>query len=212
VALFYQHNINGDTRLAIWRIEEPEAFFLEKVPVKRDVSHPYKRLQHLAGRYLLPSLFADFPVEDILIADTRKPFLENEKYHFSISHCGNFAAAIVSGSHRVGVDIELVSPRIQAISSKFLHSEEHRYLNEWTHLPKIHLQLTTILWSAKEAIYKWYGYGQLDFKQHMQLTGPVSLGVNETMELPFVFRKREELPVTVGAHIFDSLVLAWVVT
>ena len=47
-----------------------------------------KRLQHLAGRYLLYALFDDFPLEEIVIADTRKPFLENEKYHFSISHCG----------------------------------------------------------------------------------------------------------------------------
>ena len=94
--LFYQHNINESTKLAIWHITEAEDFFLEKVPLKRDVSHPQKRLQHLAGRYLLTELFADFPLEEILIADTRKPFLADEKYHFSISHCGQYAAAIVS--------------------------------------------------------------------------------------------------------------------
>jgi len=80
--LFYQHNINQDTKLGIWHIEEPESFFLEKVPLKRDVSHPSKRLQHLAGRYLLSYLFPDFPLEEIQIADTRQPFLANEKYHF----------------------------------------------------------------------------------------------------------------------------------
>ena len=58
--LFYQHNIDDTTRIAVWKIEEPEAFFLEKVPVKKDVRHPYKRLQHLAGRYLLTQLFDDF--------------------------------------------------------------------------------------------------------------------------------------------------------
>ncbi len=50
--LFYQHNINEFTRLAIWHITEEEDFFLQKVPLKRDVSHAQKRLQHLAGRYL----------------------------------------------------------------------------------------------------------------------------------------------------------------
>lgn len=214
MALFYQHNINGHTKLGVWRIEEPEEFYREKVPLKKGVSHPYKRLQHLAGRYLLPELFTDFPLEDILVADTRKPFLENERYHFSISHGGNFAAAIVSSTHRVGVDIELVSSRIVAISHKFLHATEKTFLNEWNHLPKMHLELNTVLWSAKEAIYKWHGLGGVDFRQHMQLCGPVTFDPNETIVLPFIFKKDGQAPVelTVEARIFDQLALAWVTT
>jgi phosphopantetheinyl transferase (holo-ACP synthase) len=214
VALFYQHNINGQTKMGIWRIEEPEDFYLQKVPLKIGVSHPYKRLQHLAGRYLLPELYEDFPLEEILVADTRKPFLENEQYHFSISHGGNFAAAIVSSTHRVGVDIELVSPRIVAISHKFLHPTEKSFLNDWAHLPKMHLELTTVMWSAKEAIYKWHGLGGLDFRQHMQLSGAVTFDPMETIVMPFTFKKDDQAPVglTVEARIFDQLALAWVVT
>ena len=118
--LVYQHTINSNTKAALWHIQEDEAFFLERVPLKRDVSHPHKRLQHLAGRYLLPALFEDFPLEEILIADTRKPFLPDEKYHFSISHCGDYAAAIVSSTQRVGVDIEKGSEKILRVSHKFL--------------------------------------------------------------------------------------------
>lgn len=212
MALFYQHNINEHTKLGIWRIEEPEAFYLEKVPLKKGVSHPYKRLQHLAGRFLLPTLYADFPLEEILVADTRKPYLENEQYHFSISHGGNFAAAIVSSHSRVGVDIELVSPRIIAISHKFLHYDEKVFLNDWVHLTKMHLELTTVLWSAKEAIYKWYGHGELDFRQHMQLAGPITFKSDETIVMPFVFKKQEPIHLTVEARIFDQLALAWVMT
>jgi len=212
VALFYQHNINEYTKAGIWRIEEPEAFFTEKVPLKSDVSHPYKRLQHLAGRYLLPVLFDDFPLEEILIADTNKPFLESEQYHFSISHCGNFAAAIVSSRQRVGIDIEWVSPRIQGISPKFLHDHEKVFLYDWEPLSQIHLELTTMLWCAKESIYKWYGLGQLDFKQHMQLSGPVIFRPDEWIELPFSFSRQEEVSLKIEARIFDQLVLAWVIT
>lgn len=210
MALFYQHTINGGTKLGIWRIEEPEQFFLEKVPLKRDVSHPYKRLQHLAGRYLLPTLFDDFPLEEILIADTNKPFLEDEHYHFSISHCGNYAAAIVSNHQRVGVDIELVTPRIRTIGPKFLNEEENLFLNNYEYLPGLHLELTTILWSVKESLYKWYGEGKVDFRQHMQLAGPVSFRANEWIELPFVFNKEAPWHLTVSARIFDGLVLAFV--
>lgn len=212
MALFYQHNINDTTRTGIWRIEEPESFFLEKVPVKRDVSHPYKRLQHLAGRFLLPTLFEDFPMKEILVADTRKPYLENEQYHFSISHCGNYAAAIVSSRQRVGVDIELVTPRIHTISHKFLTETERHFLQDWELLSKVHLELTTILWSAKEAIYKWYGIGSLDFRAHMQLAGPITFDPNEWCEMPFIFKKDTEIPMKVMARVFDPLVMAYVVT
>jgi phosphopantetheinyl transferase len=218
--LFYQHTINRSTKLGVWRIEEGEDFFLKKVPLKRNVSHPQKRLQHLAGRYLLPQLFADFPLNEILIADTRKPFLENEKYHFSISHCGKFAAAIVSTKKRVGVDVEFVTPRIQNISRKFLSEDESLFFNEdyqqfldqWGMKEKMYLEFLTLIWSAKEAIYKWYGKGEVDFKEHMQLDGAITFHENEWMELPFVFCKEEPVPLIIHAKIFDEWVLAYVVT
>ncbi|MGN6355248.1 MAG: 4'-phosphopantetheinyl transferase family protein, partial [Parafilimonas sp.] len=70
--LFFQHTINETTQLGIWHIEEEEDFFLAKVPLQKSITHPHKRLQHLAGRYLLQYLFPDFPYAEILIADTKK--------------------------------------------------------------------------------------------------------------------------------------------
>lgn len=210
--LFYQHNIDEATRLGIWRIEEREEFFLESVPVKRDVSHPYKRLQHLAGRFLLPELCPEFPLQDIAIADTRKPFLPGAHYQFSISHCGNYAAAIVSESKRVGVDVEMVTPRMNDISHKFLNPEEKAFLADWEDITQVHLQLTTVLWSAKESIYKWYGEGQMDFKRHMYLNGPIVFRSDEWIELPFLFDKGETIPMKLMARVFDPLVLAYVIT
>jgi phosphopantetheinyl transferase len=212
VPLFFQHSINEYTKLGIWKIEEHEDFFLKKVPLKQHVTHPYKRLQHLAGRLLLPELFEDFPLEEIIIADTRKPFLEDEKYHFSISHCGNFAAAIASDRHRVGVDIEFVSPRLKGISPKFLTEQERKYLEKWQYLPTLYLQMITIVWSAKEAIFKWYGAGNIDFRRHMVLDGVIAFGPDEWITIPFLFKKGTTLPLKVTAKTFDGLVLAYVVT
>lgn len=212
MALFYQHNINEHTRLAVWRIEEEERFFLEKVPLKQDVTHPYKRLQHLAGRYLLPVLYPDFPLKDIQIADTKKPFLEDEKYHFSISHCGNFAAAIASSRKRVGVDIELITPRILRIAHKFLNAEELAFLEEWKDLPEIYRELCTMIWSAKESMFKWYGAGQVDFRQHMQLQLPAVYQPDEWMVLTFQFRKDPATRLEVHTRQFEGVVLAYVVS
>lgn len=212
VPIFFQHSINDSTKLGIWKIEEPEVFFLQRVPLKQTVSHPYKRLQHLAGRLLLPELFEDFPLEEILIADTRKPFLEHEAFHFSISHCGNYAAAIASPDNRVGVDIELVTPRLKDISPKFLTAEEKRYLDQWANLSALYLEMLTIIWSAKEAIYKWHGEGKVDFRKHMVMNGVITFQPDGWITIPFQFNKAEPLFLKVVARTFDGLVLAYVAT
>lgn len=218
--LVYQHNINETTRLAVWHIEEAADFFLQRVPLKKDVSHPHKRLQHLAGRYLLPFLFDDFPLEEILIADTRKPFLEKEQYHFSISHCGDYAAAIVSKTERVGIDIELVTPKIERVRHKFVNDTEllflddeyRRIIQQFRHSKKMEMEFLTMLWSAKESIFKWYSHGQMDFKKHMQLNGPLVFSGNEMIELPFALMKEEIRHFAIKAKLFEGLVLAWVNT
>ena len=183
-----------------------------KVPLKQQVTHPYKRLQHLAGRLLLPELFEDFPIHEIIIADTRKPFLEDEEYHFSISHCGNFAGAIASRENRVGVDVEFVSPRLKGISPKFLNEDERKYLEKWQYMSTLHLQMITIVWSAKEAIFKWYGAGNVDFRKHMVLDGVIVTGSDEWITIPFLFKKDQNISLKVMARTFNDMVLAYVVT
>jgi 4'-phosphopantetheinyl transferase EntD len=215
--LFYQHNINDFTKLGIWKIEEDEDFFLKQVPLKREVTHPHKRLQHLAGRYLLPFLFPDFPLSEILIADTRKPFLQNEKYHFSISHCGDYAAAIVSSNKRVGIDIETVSAKIDRVQHKFLGENEYNIafgeIEELARrLPGLDIQLLTVLWSAKEATFKWYGEGKVDFKANMQLSGQIRVLPDQWICLPFIFDKGTPVGLYVHSTVLNNLVLSWIMS
>jgi len=207
--LVYQHTINSATKVGLWHIEEGEDFFLERVPLKRDVSHPHKRLQHLAGRYLLPTLFEDFPLSEILIADTRKPFLPDEKYHFSISHCGNYAAPIVSSKQRVGVDIEHPADKIFRISHKFLTDEEKMFLDEQMSTAQL-LQLATLLWSTKESMFKWFGDGGVDFRQHMTIQNIE--GNDEEGKLICQFQKFDPLSLTVHYRFMKELVMSWVVS
>jgi phosphopantetheinyl transferase len=210
--LFYQHTINQTTKLGIWKIEEDEFFFLQKVPLQKSITHPHKRLQHLAGRYLLKYLFPDFPHEEILIADTRKPYLPNEQYHFSISHCGNFAAAIVSSNYRVGIDIEIPTEKISRIVHKFIHQNEQQWMEQLiVNSPFSIVNLQTILWSSKEAIFKWYSTGGVDFKEHMQLSGIIQKQ-NDSLQLPFIFHKENSIQLMLTSKIFDELILSWIVT
>jgi phosphopantetheinyl transferase len=205
--IFFQHQINDTTRLGIWKIEETEEFFKGNVPQHRDVTHPHKRLQHLAGRFLLQFLFPDFPYALIRIADTRKPFLPDEQFHFSISHCADYAAAIVSKDRRVGIDVEMPSSKIERIKEKFLNEEEFKIFNIHIQQSTLNVQLLTSLWSAKESVFKWYGDGGVDFKENILLNKRHE--GNETIDCFFTKNKQQ---LSIHYRLFDHLVLAWVMS
>ena len=164
--LVYQQNINGSTRLGVWEITESAAFFETGVTLQRPIAHEQKKRQHLAGRWLLKALFPDFPVDLIQVADTRRPFLEKDPFHFSISHAGHFAAAIVSKIHRVGVDIEIPHPKIERLKDKFSDSREREQYRHWSTDP---LHQLTLGWSFKEAMFKWLAQPGVDFKKQLQV-------------------------------------------
>jgi 4'-phosphopantetheinyl transferase EntD len=206
--LFFQQYIDQSTRLAAWKIEEDESWFLEHVPLQREITHPHKRLQHLAGRYLLKKLFPEFPVSLIQIADTRKPFLEGEAFHFSISHCADYAAALVSRENRVGIDLEKVSQKVERVGHKFI-SEEERPLFDQSSLSA--LQLSTLIWSCKEAVFKWYGTGEVDFREHMHLKSVSEFGGGRCRSV-MAFKKKEEFFLTLENYFFADLCLSFVIT
>jgi phosphopantetheinyl transferase len=168
--LVYQQNINATTKLALWHITESEAFFTERVSVHRAIAHPHKRLQHLAGRWLLQALFPEFPYDQILIADTRRPFIQDEAYHFSISHSGDYAAVLVSTTQRTGVDVEVVGEKVKKVLHKFLHPEE---MNLFTSLIEEHelpdIIFYTAAWSIKEALYKWNAEAEVEFSDQLRI-------------------------------------------
>lgn len=201
--LFYQHTINDATKIGVWHIDEPETFFLNKVPLSNIITHWHKRLQHLAGRYLLQELFPDFPYRLIEIADTRKPFLPNEKYHFSISHCGNYAAVIISTGQRVGIDIELVTSKIEKIKHKFLNDCELDLF------PIADKKLLTLFWSVKETVFKWYGNGEVDFKKHINII-QANVALN-TEAIVCEFLKNEKVSLNINYTFFSDTCLAWII-
>jgi phosphopantetheinyl transferase len=209
--IFFQQDIDEHTKMGIWKIEEGEEFFLEKVVPQREVSHPHKNLQHLAGRYLLKYLFPDFPTELILIADTRKPFLEDEAYHFSISHCGDYAAAIVSRVNRVGVDIEFVSDKVGRIRHKFISDEEKVLFTKTALLNDHELKGVTLVWSSKEAVFKWFGLGKVDFKKHIEIKNITENSLNK-YETIVLFKKNGDLYLDLHSILFDNLCLSFVMT
>lgn len=208
MGLFYSQTIDGATKLAIWKIEEPESFFLDKVPLSREITHPAKRLQHLAGRFLLQYLYPDFPIRLIQIAHTRKPYLPEDPYHFSISHCGDYAAAIVSTEKRVGIDIEQPTARILKVMNKFLSESERSLIVP--HNAEQLISMGTLFWSVKESMFKWYSHGEIDFKEHLHIRG-MSETLTGDKVVEGLFLRHQPVAMTLPFRIFNGLILSWVV-
>ncbi len=162
--LVFHESISPDIKVGVWHIKEEESFFNRSQVLSKTISHPHKRIQHLAGRYLLGVVHDKMPFHDIRISETNKPYLLDDKCHFSISHCKDFAAVVVCESLPAGVDIEVVTEKALKLSFKFMNDTEHGYLNgEEIHDSKI----ATAIWSMKEAVFKWYGKGEVSFQNHI---------------------------------------------
>ena len=171
--LFYQQNINATTKMAIWAIEEPLAFFESKldgrIEASKNIMHPVKRTQHLAARLLLQEMQPEVDVNSIEYAVNGKPYFVNESVHFSVSHCNGFAACVISEEGPVGIDIELIQDRIKKVAPKFLHTTEFEKIN--TLKQEAQLKEMSFVWAAKEAMYKMNEKLGIDFSEHLRIEG-----------------------------------------
>jgi len=148
---------------AIWKIEEPESFFAERTDLRFDnIKNDKRRIERLAGRFLLKYLKEDFPLLNIRPDEHDKPRVDNNEYYFSISHSWPYVAAVVSPYVEAGIDIQCWHPRIEKIQHKFLSAEEQLLVG-----PDV--KRITLAWSAKEAVYKWQGRRGVEFIDHLPI-------------------------------------------
>jgi phosphopantetheinyl transferase len=190
-----------DYDLAVWKITEEESFFESHLRAPENIPHPKVRLQWYATRYLANELSGQ-PVE-VLKDEFGKPYLKNALQHISLSHTVNYAVVILSKNYEVGIDIEAVHPRVERIAHKFLTSDELAAIKPEEYTAKL-----TLLWSAKEALYKLHGRKQLDFTTQLLIE-------------PFTLQTKGELAACVVAdgtrqnlkiyyQFFEGNVMAWV--
>jgi phosphopantetheinyl transferase len=211
--LFFQQDINPAATLAVWRIEEGEDFFQVRLPVGSDIPSPQKRLQHLAGRHLLQVLVPRFPYGSLRVAASGRPYLENGSFDFSLSHTNGVAAALVVRSGRAGVDVEHATPRIERIMPRFLHPEELDWVRRQdppsfaAGLPDAApWVLPTLLWSAKETVYKWQGEKGVEFHEDIRFD-PFDLQPSGSID--FRFLRNADIRLELGYQVRGTLCITW---
>lgn len=159
-----QRFLYEDAEVAVWKIEETEEFFREATGLQSLIRADKRRLEYYAGRYLLAHCIPGLDFEDIRIDEIGKPYLVRGDFHFSISHSHPYVVVAVHAKHAVGVDIQVFREKIIRLGPKFLSSFEAQWVQK-------NVARTTLIWSAKEAMFKWRGTGGQQFREQLLVSG-----------------------------------------
>ena len=205
--LFVKKELKDGAHLAIWKIEEDEStlrgalsLFPEEKQVLDSMRSSKSRLGHLAARVALKSLLP--PGEPVLsLKDPQgKPYLPEVPGHISLSHSGIFGVAMMHATHPVGVDIELISDKINKVASKFLKKEERQYIKG--------IDALYAAWCIKESAFKWYGKRGISLKENMRIL-PTDFGTSPRLTL-CLSDKDQHFELSFGYEKIAGYMLAYI--
>ena len=158
--------ISDSAKFALWRIEESVEELFEMTILQKeelDQMNSFKvemrKKQWLTTRKILEELA---PGQLIRYNENGKPQIDDG--YISISHSGEYVALIHDEKGETGIDIQLQVDKIQLIRHKFLHSSENDRIGDQE------LEELTLIWCAKEAIYKCKGKTGIIFKEHIEIS------------------------------------------
>ncbi len=165
--LYKTITVNNTAKVLIWKIEESyddlfQGTNLTSQSLKR-VSNMKSDLHQrgfLSVRHLLREV--GYEDHDLFYDEFGKPHLKDGT-HISITHSFTFSALIVSKKKKVGIDIEKRRDKIVKIAHKFTPIEEYKSIANHDAL----VSKLTVVWGAKESLYKIYGKKKLLFLDHI---------------------------------------------
>ena len=158
---------NEHTTIFVWKIEASFDELLKNIDLtERSKKRLYSMKSEihqrgfLSVRHLLKEAgYSDF---DLFYTDNGKPHLTDGK-HISITHSFIFSAIIIS-DYEVGIDIEKNRDKIKIIQHKFVNFERG-----FIHEDDDYIEQLTVIWGAKECLYKIYPFGGLTFKNDIDI-------------------------------------------
>lgn len=166
------------------------------------IHHSEKKRQFIAGRKLLISLM-DQP-SNILYDQYGGPVIENmPEAEVSLSHSDQMIAAALSKSP-IGIDIQQKTDTIIRVMNRFMNEEE---LTDSTYCDR--MLYAQFCWSAKEAIFKAYRKGNIDFKTQLRPCIPYELmQKKEFQSLGYLILPNEVLKFDLYYFKYESYTLS----
>ncbi|QSB26816.1 4'-phosphopantetheinyl transferase superfamily protein [Flavobacterium sp. CLA17] len=177
--LFQTIQFNETTKILIWETTESFEELTAKVVLKEKTQqrlNGMKSQMHqrafLSVRMLIQEM--GFTDHDLHYDEFGKPYFDCHNY-ISITHSYHFAAIIIS-HETVGIDMELQREKIIRIADKFTDFECD-YLKPDS--IEEYVKKLTVIWGAKEAIFKIRNEKGISFKDHIKVED-FSLNKNQT--------------------------------
>lgn len=188
--------LSSTALLGLWQLTEtPEELWTELphheayralLPAMADAT---RRAEWMAGRALAHVLLRQTGTADqagVVVHNdgTGRPWLagDHQNLTLSLSHSGMWVAAVLAQGARAGVDVEMIRDKAQRLAGKFLNAEEWAAAQTAAaadaDLSAAHYSL---LWSAKESLYKLAGQRGIIFKTQLLLS---SFEPQESGEIP----------------------------
>lgn len=165
--LFKTIKPNNHTTIYVWKIEESLSDLSENTPLTArsegrlvTMKSALHKRGFLSVRHLLKA--AGYSDLDLFYNDNGKPHLTDGK-HISITHSYAFSAIAISDS-AIGIDIEKNREKIKIIQHRFVNFEKG-----YIHKDDDYIEQLTVIWGAKEALYKIYPFGGLTFKNDIDI-------------------------------------------
>jgi phosphopantetheinyl transferase len=165
--LYKSLTVDPKTKVLIWNIKESisdlntNVLLTEKSQARlNSMKSELHQRGFLSVRHLLKEVgYCD---ADLFYDHYGKPHLKDGK-HISITHSHTFSGIIISDEVPVGIDIEKQRDKILKIAHKFTPIEEYKTIANHEAL----IRKLTIVWGAKESLYKIYGKKSLLFLHHI---------------------------------------------
>lgn len=167
--LYKTIKINSNTQILIWQITESyqelfDAVMLNEsnaIRLKGMKSEIHQRAFLSVRKLFQEASYSDF---DLYYDEFGKPHLHDGTY-ISITHSHQFSAIILS-EIAVGIDLELQRDKIIRIADKFVDSE---FLFLEKEKNQEYIRKLTVIWGAKEAIFKIRNEKGISFKEHIKV-------------------------------------------
>lgn len=207
--LRFARKIPQEALLGLWMAEESLDWFAGRLVLEEEERqelagvHPGRQLDFYSTRYLLHLLHGDRERRPCLKDTFGCPYLVGAPTRISISHSHHMAAVIV-GVQACGIDIQRWDARLLRLAPRFAAPEERAFLQG-----QDQQQGLQVLWGAKEALFKAYARGGLDFRAHLHCA-PFQLG-HDRGQLEATIAKPAETPrhFDVSYRFFEEGVLVW---
>ena len=167
--LFFNKIVCDEIHLFVWKITET----LNELKINYDLEADYlllaneivneiKRVEFLVSRIAIKSacLENNIKFDSINKDEHGKPFLQNSDWQMSVSHTKDFVWVVLRKFKPLGIDIEKPQTKMFKVLNRLCSSTELELIGD-------KVGQASIIWSAKEALYKLYGKRKVDFKENL---------------------------------------------